>query len=321
MPGFVTHHIFGVNAYKQLDNREIKKIIRDNHNAYCLGLQGPDLFYYFMPTSLGFKPNIANIMHKKKTNEFFRQLIASVSTLTHQKDYEAAFAYIQGFMGHYLLDTAIHPYVYYRVGTSTSNKTLGEHFSIETDIDREVLWKYKNMRQSDFSHSSVINLTPRQKNVIARILSIAILATYDINVTTRLIKAAMISFDIESSLLIDAKMRKHKFINFIEHRTVGYNFISPLLINDIEHAPDPCNEQHQRWHNPWDEDCHSTESVFDIIEKNTPVYADYMVKMADALNDAFDVIEDNSPAILELLQNNSYNSGLDCKKKLTRSRC
>lgn len=318
MPGFVTHYVFGVNAYRQLDDKEIKRIIQTNHHAYSLGLQGPDLFYYFMPASLDFIPNIANIMHKKKTNEFFRQLIASVSTLTRRGDYEIAFAYVQGFMGHYLLDTNMHPYVYYRVGTSASNRTLGEHFAIETDIDREVLWRYKKMRQSEFSHSSVINLSVHQKNVIARILSIAILATYNINVTTQLIKAAMVSFDIESSLLVDEKMRKHKFIDFIERRTVGYNLISPLLINDIRHAQDPCNEKHERWHNPWDTNYNSTASVFDIMDKTVHVYTDYMIKMADALDDAFDVIEDNSPAILRLLQNNSYNSGLDCRRRLTR---
>ncbi len=318
MPGFVTHYIFGVNAYKQLDNSQVKKIIRDNRQAYSLGLQGPDLFYYFMPVSLGLKPNIANIMHKKKTNEFFRQLIASVSTLTRRQDFEIAFAYIQGFMGHYLLDTNIHPYVYYRVGTSTSNRTLGEHFAIETDIDREVLWKYKKIHQTEFSHASVINLSPKQKNVVARILSVALLSAYGINVTTKLIKAAMVSFDIESSLLIDAKTRKHKIIDFIERRTIGYNIVSPLLINDIEHAADPCNLQHNRWHNPWDENCSSTSSVFDIMDACVPLYAEYMIKMADALNDAFDIIEDNSPAILELLQNKSYNSGLDCRRRLKR---
>ncbi len=320
MPGFVTHYIFGVNAYKQIDNSDIHNIIYRNRQAYSLGLQGPDLFYYFMPASLGFKPNIANIIHKKKTNEFFRQLMASVSSLTRHQDYETAFAYIEGFMGHYLLDTAMHPYVYSRVGTSISNRTLGEHFAIETDIDREVLWKYKKKHQTDFPHSSCIRLSPRERSVIARILSIAILATYDINVTTRLIKAAMVSFKIESSMLIDEKTYKHNIIQFIEKRTLGYNIISPLLINEVRHVDDPCNLSHERWANPWDKENCSTESVFEIMESAASKYASYMIKMADALDDAFEVIEDNSPAILEMLCNNSYNSGLDCRKKLKREK-
>ena len=62
MPGFVTHYIFGVNAYKQVDNSDIHNIIYRNRQAYSLGLQGPDLFYYFMQASLGFKPNIEYII-------------------------------------------------------------------------------------------------------------------------------------------------------------------------------------------------------------------------------------------------------------------
>ena len=42
MPGFVTHYIFGVNAYKQIDNNDIHDIVYRNRQAYCLGLQGPE---------------------------------------------------------------------------------------------------------------------------------------------------------------------------------------------------------------------------------------------------------------------------------------
>ena len=73
---------------------------------------------------------------------------------------------------------------------------------------------------------------------------------------------------------------------------------------------------HMSWANPWDKDNCSTESVFEIMESAASKYASYMIKMADALDDAFEVIEDNSPAILEMLCNNSYNSGLDCRKSL-----
>ena len=130
----------------------------------------------------------------------------------------------------------------------------------------------------------------------------------------------MVSFKIESSMLIDEKTYKHNIIQFIEKRTLGYNIISPLLINEVRHVDDPCNLSHERWANPWDKDNCSTESVFEIMESAASKYASYMIKMADALDDAFEVIEDNSPAILEMLCNNSYNSGLDCRKKLKREK-
>ena len=48
MPGFTTHYLFGVNAYKDLKNTPLKKNICGNHAAYSLGLQGPDLFFYYL---------------------------------------------------------------------------------------------------------------------------------------------------------------------------------------------------------------------------------------------------------------------------------
>ena len=48
MPGFVTHHIFGINAFHGLPKGNAKDIIRKHNKAYSIGLQGPDLFFYFL---------------------------------------------------------------------------------------------------------------------------------------------------------------------------------------------------------------------------------------------------------------------------------
>lgn len=318
MPGFVTHYVFGVNAYKALFDPDVQKIIQKRKNSFSLGLQGPDLFFYFMPSSLGLKPNIANIMHKKRTGEFFRSLIDAVSIFDRQRDYEIAYAYIQGFMGHYLLDTHLHPYVYSRVGTSVSKRTLGVHFGLETDIDREVLMHYKGMKPCDFSHIAVIALSEHEKNIIARLLGSAILKTYGITITPALIKASMVSFGIESMLLMDPKQRKHRLISFIENHTVGYGLVSPLLINERRHSADPCNESHREWVNPWEPSIRGTSSVFEMMDALKIKYARYMVRMGSALNDAHNMLQDDSPEILTLLGNNSYSSGFDCRKRIAR---
>ena len=318
MPGFVTHYVFGVNAYKKLSNPDIKGIIQKRHNAFSLGLQGPDIFFYFMPSSLGFKPNIANIMHKKRTGEFFRSLIDGVSIFDRKKDYDIAYAYIQGFMGHYLLDTNMHPYVYSRVGTSVSKQTLGIHFGLETDIDREVLMHYKGMKQNDFSHLSVISLSKHEKNIIARLLNSAILKTYGITITPTVIKASMVSFAIESVLLMDPNMKKHRFVSFIENHTVGYGLVSPLLINECRQSEDPCNEAHNEWVNPWEPAMRGTSSVFEMMDSLQNKYADLMESMDSALNDSHNMLQDDHPKILALLGNNSYSSGFDCRKRIAR---
>lgn len=318
MPGFVTHYLFGVNAYKNLSDPDLKKIIAKHNHAFSLGLQGPDIFFYFLPTSTGIKPNISNIMHKQKTGEFFRQLILAVSSVESNRDYEIALAYIQGFMGHYLLDTHLHPYVYSRVGTSTSRETLGIHFGLESDIDREVLYHYKGKRPSDFSHAKVMNVTPHQELMIARLLKEAIFRTYNIDITASLIRAAIVSFKAESWLLQDPHHYKQRILNAFENRIWGYHVISPLLVNDYLHVDDPCNRKHRKWVNPWDDTIGGTASVFDVMKKTDRLYDECMLHMQDALEDAYHFIPQKNPYILKLLGNNSYTSGIDCTIPLKR---
>ena len=38
MPGFATHYLFGVDAYKKLTSRKLSVRIARNHHAYALGL-------------------------------------------------------------------------------------------------------------------------------------------------------------------------------------------------------------------------------------------------------------------------------------------
>ena len=52
MPGFATHYLFGVDAYKELTSRKISVHIARHHHAYALGLQGPDIFFYYLPSYL-----------------------------------------------------------------------------------------------------------------------------------------------------------------------------------------------------------------------------------------------------------------------------
>ena len=317
MPGFVTHYIFGVNAFKQLADSEIKNIIKKHRHAYAVGLQGPDVFFYHIPTAYGPKPDVGNWMHKRDTGEFLKQLINAFSTIHEEKDYEICMAYALGYMGHYLADTRLHPYVYGRVGPAATSKVLGTHFGLETDIDRCVLQHYKRQTFSEFNHKKVINISSEEQHAISTLLHKVLLATYGVDLSILSIKAALLSFKVENLFVSDESKRKHKIIDFVEQHTVGSPVFSPLLVNDIEHMDDPCNEKHDTWSNPWDENSESTDSVYEIIDTGVQEYAECIPLMADALVHSFKG-EPNSTPILDRLKNLSMTSGLDCSIELKR---
>lgn len=306
MPGFVTHYVFGINSYKQITSPQMKKIIKNNRHVYTVGLQGPDLFFYFLPSSMGIMTNIANIMHKTNTNLFFENMLNECYSFKTIRDRETALSYIAGFMGHYLLDTTVHPYVYSRVGTESTKEQLGVHFGLETDIDRDVLLHYKNISLLELAHDSLIMLSLREKKLLTTLLQRSIAKTYGITFSRKIIRLVLWCFQWENRFLMDKKERKKAFFTFFEHKIMGYSFVSPLLINNAVHEEDACNQKHEPWKNPWSENSFVThKSVFDMIDDLTPTYANYMRELYLAYR------QKKPSRLTNLLGNKSYNTGLE----------
>ena len=53
MPGFVTHYLFGLDAYRQIHSESIRQNLHKNHSAFALGLQGPDIFFFYLLHAAG----------------------------------------------------------------------------------------------------------------------------------------------------------------------------------------------------------------------------------------------------------------------------
>ena len=110
MPGFTTHYLFGVDACRRLTSTSMHNMIRRDHSAYALGLQGPDLFFYYLPSYLMHRKNIGDLAHRKDTGQFFANLLQSRKLFAGKKhSLSIADAYICGFMGHYTLDLRFIP--------------------------------------------------------------------------------------------------------------------------------------------------------------------------------------------------------------------
>lgn len=310
MPGFSTHHFFGINAYHKISNNSIRKIIRKHHNAYSLGQQGPDLFFYFLLTSTPLYPNIADKMHKQKVNHFFKQMIINASSLFSSQEFDIAIAYIMGYAGHYSLDTNVHPYIYSRVGTKGDNRSLGIHFGLESDIDRIILMKNKGIRPAEFDHTKAIRLSALERRVIAQLLKATIKEVYGITISTKIVYLALRCFDIVSSFLSDSKHRKHHSILFVEKKFLGYPMVTNLLMNDIEHSADPCNLKKAAWANPYLASHESNESVFELIEKGERVYLDLVDEIYKTLLEQKCTGRANMKNLLSKIGNKSFNTGI-----------
>ena len=281
MPGFITHLSFGEQSFSFIKSDETKTLLEKHQTCYALGLQGPDIFFYHIPAYLFYKKNIGNVMHREKTMLFFDFLFDARNSFEDSHSRRICDAYILGFIGHYSLDVACHPYIYFKSNHFDNLKIsglydFGRHVSLETDIDRLMLMHYKNLLPTQFDYAAAVTPSVNETNVITDLLFIAINKTYpEYRIKRGTILNAIHSFINLNRKMRDPTGRKKRKIRNIEQHLFKCAVISSMIPSDtIIKYTDPCNDNHAKWYNPWNPSITRTESILDLINQTMPKYID-----------------------------------------------
>lgn len=125
-----THYRFGRIMLEAMP-QEIAQLVQKNRQLYDLGLHGPDIFLY-TPWVRRDKRRLGKIFHKQSGQEFFGRACENIRRQSDEL-FEAAQAYLYGFLCHYALDSVFHPYI------CAHSTTGGEHWNMEMELDRHLL--------------------------------------------------------------------------------------------------------------------------------------------------------------------------------------
>ena len=315
MPGFTTHYLFGQQAYQLIRDAGQKQAIQNFHTVFSLGLQGPDIYFYDILSHFLAKKNPGSIAHTADTGKFLAHLLKAPMIFSTGKERKIAQVYILVYIGHYLLDTACHPYVYAMTHYNSHPKGyIGQHIRLEADIDAFLLMHYQNKLPSQFHQNESIAISKEQRSVVSTLLYYAFSKTYPgLNVTKARILQAIYAMRASTKLLYDPSGRKKNLLRRLESIVPGYPVVSALIPSDtLTFHKDPCNLRHQPWRNPWDAGHASTESFLDLFESAKEDYIRLLHRM-----DIFFSIK-NTPreeaaaiqALLSSLGSRCYHSGL-----------
>jgi len=134
MPAAYAHMVFG---------KEVKKILpistQESINQYPelfgIGLQGPDILFYYHPSETQAYVLYGHNIHKRPAADFFRYALDQLGKLT-DLDREKATVYLMGFLCHFILDSNCHPIV--RKQTIPGEAS---HRQIEREFDRFLMEK------------------------------------------------------------------------------------------------------------------------------------------------------------------------------------
>ena len=134
MPTTYTHYAYGQDVYRMLSPK-LQSKIRPYINYYNIGVHGPDILFYYRSIS----KNAVNQYGVKVHDEPMRCFLChAFSVFKRQRRKSAAFAYLAGFMTHYILDSTCHPYIRQRM-----KETGISHAEMETD------WDYMMMQRDN----------------------------------------------------------------------------------------------------------------------------------------------------------------------------
>lgn len=150
MPALYAHNKFGKLVIPYLPD-QVKNTIKKYPDSFRIGLQGPDFLFFYI-----FKNKITKLgisLHHRDTYSFMKQ----AQTIIRKYGIDSTqYSYITGFICHFVLDNACHPYV---------NKFMKEtncgHVEIEGDLDHFILTKDGHTPES----YPMDKLVPNSKNI------------------------------------------------------------------------------------------------------------------------------------------------------------
>ena len=125
MPACIAHDHFGQDVLGRLD-ADTKPLALAHRREYEIGLQGPDIFFYYKPYKNTEIANYGVTRHFQPASRMFAPILENV----HEG---AALSYLLGLVCHYALDRCCHPYV------SGHSRNLTDHLVMEAAYDRHIL--------------------------------------------------------------------------------------------------------------------------------------------------------------------------------------
>ncbi|MBD5137014.1 MAG: hypothetical protein HDT39_13810 [Lachnospiraceae bacterium] len=310
MPGFAVHYLFGEELLKDYDNNYVKKCINRHQEVYNMGLQGPDLFFYFFLSPVLYKRNIGSIMHTKDVGAFKSNFIKSIKDMEDKDKRMIAISYFAGFLGHCTLDKICHPYVYAVTDYEHKGKDyFSKHVDLETDIDSMYISKYKDMDLYYFRRKETLNISNVEIEVLAEVFVRAFKKTYsNVKLSKKRMELVINIFKQSSTIFNDKYGIKKSLVGFLEKIILKRKVISPMFIveKSIQNEHDVLNKEKQKWYNPWEKDIIRDESFPELFKYALKEYSFVL----DELNNY--LVNGNEDVLKRTIENISLHSGLDC---------
>lgn len=226
MPALYAHNRFGKQVFQNLDG-EVKDVIRNHYTQFRVGLQGPDILFFYRPWGKNRVSQIGYRMHDTSAYKVFEKAAELIRKKgMHSREY----AYVLGFMCHFILDSECHPYVNYM-----TKKIKVGHTEIEAEYEKELL--RKDGREPLVY--PVWRYLPKDE------LTVRTVQSFFSEISKEEVKEALVSYRLIKRVLTSSNKCYHKFFDAILKPLGHYGLMHPYY--DNPKCEKTNNELHKRY--------------------------------------------------------------------------
>ena len=302
MPSIITHDTFGREIYSNLT--DVIGHSEDEKQAFLLGCQGPDVFFYGIINPLLPQVNkIGQKLHRNNCSETICALAMSIPQIVEDtKDEEAplieareiARAYCLGYLMHFGLDSKIHPFVfsqqfaYCDAGVpGLDRKNMSEvHVEIECELDELVLSVKREQTISTFDPSTqTLKANNRMLNIITKMFEFALPISHKETPAPNAYRMSVKAYRQTLRWLYSVTGVKRELIGRFETMFRQHSYLRAMIHKNVKLKESIFdNHEHQTWKDPWDSH-NRKESFWDLYNCAIKEGHDHVVSLAKAIDE------------------------------------
>lgn len=312
MPATVVHAYFSQDVYDILPSTIKNKLNVDRLKTF--GQSTDSLMFYNLFNILPGKRvrSFQNYFHTNKTQEFFINLINYIKENNYINDSDVC-SFLVGAICHYVLDSTIHPYIFYKTGyfnkkDKSTYKYNNVHAFMETFLDNDMIKRRENINPYKFKIGKFCLNTKAFSKELNDTLDKVFDQTFEFKNMSKIYSRSLKQMKRAIVVFRQDQFGVKKFFykladTFTSRKTFRFEAISYHY--PIQDRHNFLNENHKIWRNPTTYDMTSTESFLDLYLRS--------LKLAKVIVCAsFDYITGKEIDLEKVFNNNSYITGLNC---------
>lgn len=312
MPATVVHAYFAKDVLEILPYKISENI--DERRTRMFAQSMDSLMFYNLFSILPGKRirNFCNYFHRNKSQEYFINLINYIKDNDLKNDADVC-AYLIGTICHYVLDSTMHPFIFYKTGVfdkkhKSTYKYNNVHAFMETFLDNDMIRRREDSSPYHFRFDKFCFDTTKFSKELKATIDYSFFETFKIKkmgkIYYRSLKQMKKALKRYRRDPIGVKKFFYKLVDTFTPRSM-FRFEAISYHYPLEDKHNFLNLDHRLWRNPTTYNISSTESFLDLYLKS--------LKITKVLVCAsFDYLDGKNIELEKIFTNISYVSGLDC---------